>query len=569
MNATLRQNEWLNASQVSEEDKKIIRNYSLKEAEDAFFKDIEFGTAGMRGIMGPGSNRINYFTIQKAAYAFAIYLRETFPNQLHRGVVIGHDNRKHAETFTSLTALILRQCGIDAYTFKELVPTPLLSYAVRSLNAIGGVMLTASHNPKEHNGFKVYDEFGCQLVPHKIEKVICHLKTLPQEIHVKIPTLSPQGQLKRVPEQIEEKYLTEIQKLSLNPQLDKSSFSLVFSPQHGTSYRLVPQLFTSMGYHITPVKEQMTVDPNFSETASPNPEDPRAYEKGILLAQEIKADLVMVADPDADRVGLAYRDSKGGYQLLNGNLSGALLVDYIITQRKQRNRLPDNPVMYDTIVCSPLAKKIAESHHVRVESFLTGFKYIGDRIQFYEEHAGPTFIFGYEESYGCLLGSFVRDKDALQALLLYAEMTLYHLSQGQRLDQIIQQLFKRYGYHHDHQYSLALQGEEGQRFLTNLMSRLRQTPFQSMDGRKVIRFEDYEERIIKLANHETLPINLPPANVIKFIYDDGSSVIVRPSGTEPKCKFYVSVVTEKGENLREKVDDLKNDFFKTFKIDVR
>ena len=265
----------------------------------------------------------------------------------------------------------------------------------------------------------------------------------------------------------------------------------------------------------------MTVDPFFSHTRSPNPEDERAYEKAIEVAQSIAADLIMVADPDADRVGLAYRDSKGHYQLLNGNLSGALLANYLFSQRIALRQMPMNPVMYDTIVCSPLAKKIAGHYDVRVESFLTGFKFIGDRIQFYEEQAGPTFVFGYEESYGCLVGPFVRDKDALQALLLYAEMTLFYLQQGKRLDEVIHDLFDTYGYHADQQYSLALKGEEGQQFLTRLMAQFRQYHFKGVDGRNVVRFEDYYEQIIKTDRQETFTINLPKANVIKFVYDDG------------------------------------------------
>lgn len=566
MNAAERKTQWLTSHLVSEEDKTLIRSYSEQEIDDVFFKDIEFGTAGMRGIMGPGSNRINTFTIQKAAYAFALYLIDTFPNRLQDGVAIGHDNRLNAQAYAQLTASIMMKCGIKAYVFPELVPTPLLSYAVRSLHAIGGIMLTASHNPKEHNGFKIYDPFGCQLVPHKIEKVITILQSLPNELEITVPNHQPTGQPTMVLSHIEDAYLDAIRSLSLHPELDKSTFKLVFSPQHGTSYRLVPELFQSLGYTVTPVKEQMTVDPFFSHTRSPNPEDERAYEKAIEVAQSIAADLIMVADPDADRVGLAYRDSNGQYQLLNGNLSGALLANYLFSQRIALRQMPMNPVMYDTIVCSPLAKKIAGHYDVRVESFLTGFKFIGDRIQFYEEQAGPTFVFGYEESYGCLVGPFVRDKDALQALLLYAEMTLFYLQQGKRLDEVIHDLFETYGYHADQQYSLALKGEEGQQFLTRLMAQFRQYPFKGVDGRNVVRFEDYYEQIIKTDRQETFTINLPKANVIKFVYDDGSSVVIRPSGTEPKCKFYISIVTEKTSDLHAKVDDLKRDFFQTFNL---
>jgi phosphoglucomutase len=561
---------WLNAPQVSEEDKATILRYSEKELNDAFFKDIEFGTAGMRGIMGPGTNRINAFTIQKVAYAFALYLKATFKDSLSRGVVIGHDNRLLAKEFTLLTATILTKQGIRAYVFPELVPTPLLSFAVRHLQAIGGVMLTASHNPKEHNGFKVYDENGCQLIPQKIEQVIHILTTLPDPLEVEVPSIEPKGLVQTISSEVEEKYLREIQRLRLHPELDTTKIKLVYSPQHGTGYRLVPTLFNQSGFQpLITVDEQMTVDPNFSHTDSPNPEDARAYTLPLQYAKIHHADLIMVSDPDADRVGLAYLDSKGEYQHLNGNLSGALLANYLFSQMRELGKMPINPIMYDTIVCSSFARQIASSYDVHVESFLTGFKFIGDRIQFYEQHAGPTFVFGYEESYGCLVGSFVRDKDALQALLLYAEMTLFYLSNGKRLDQVIDELFTKFGYHEDVQFSVALQGEEGQTFLTQLMQSIRNKPFQPIGHRKVLQFEDYFYQQIKKDDHHISSIQLPKANVLKIMYDDGSTIVIRPSGTEPKCKFYISTVEKNKTNIALKIQSLKDEFYSFYGINDR
>ncbi len=561
-------NTWLSSSHVTNTDKEVIRAYSEKEADDAFFKDIEFGTAGMRGIMGPGTNRINYFTIRKVAYAFGLYLKATFPQSFHRGVVIGHDNRLNAEEYTHLTAKILTQLGIPAFIFPELVPTPLLSYAVRYQHAIGGVMLTASHNPKEHNGFKVYDEHGCQLVPHKIHQVIRQLEALPDALEITLPNVDKPAAIITLNDDVEKTYLQAIHALQLHPELDHASIKIVYSPQHGTGYRLVPTLFSSVGFTLIPVEEQMRIDPNFSATESPNPEEPKAYTLALAYAKKHKADLILVSDPDADRVGIAYLDRQGTYQLLNGNLSGALLADYLFSQKKALHKMPENPVMYDTVVCSPFAKRIAESYGVQVESFLTGFKFIGDRIQFYEENAGPTFVFGYEESYGCLVGPFVRDKDALQALLLYSEMTLFHLSQGRRLDDVIASLFQRFGYHADQQFSIALKGEEGQTLLATLMASIRKTPFQPIGDRKVVLFEDYWHQEKKTFNHHRSTINLPQANVIKITYEDGSTIVIRPSGTEPKCKFYISVVSQHDAHVDDRIADLKNAFFQQYRLNL-
>jgi phosphoglucomutase len=557
--------EWLNASRVQEQEKDLLRRYTPQEINDAFFKNIEFGTAGMRGIMGPGTNRINRFTIQKAVLAFANYLKNVFPLTFQQGVVIAHDNRHQAKEFSRICADVLNQSGIPTFTFKELVPTPLLSYAVRELHATGGIMLTASHNPKQYNGFKVYDQFGCQLIPEKIALLIDELDSLPDYLDVEVPVSKVVAKNTIVPDDIEESYLEKVLQLQLNPDLNKSNFRVVFSPQHGTSYRLVPSLFKTMKYPFYLVDSQATIDPNFSGTQSPNPEEPLAYEVPIALAKKVDAHLVMIADPDADRVGLAYKDMDGMYQLLNGNLSAALLTQYILSQRKKKLNLPINGVIYDTIVSSPLAKKIAQSYNVKVESFLTGFKFIGNRIQFYKDHAGPQFIFGFEESYGCLIGDFVRDKDGLQALTLYAEMTNYYHQLGLTLDQVLEQIFQEFGYHADQQFSIDLVGEDGQKSLNDLMHRLKMTPFKPIDGQQVIRFDDYQTQISKTPEDMDM-IALPKADMIKFYLKDGATIIVRPSGTEPKCKFYISGVSNSLSSVKKRVIHLKDLFFKLYNI---
>jgi phosphoglucomutase len=555
---------WLNHPQVSQADQALLRQYSESEINDAFFKNIEFGTAGMRGILGPGPNRINTFTIQKATVAFGQYLQEVFPHRLHDGVVIAHDNRHGAKEFTQLTANILNQMGIKTFVFSELVPTPLLSYAVRHLHAIGGVMLTASHNPKEYNGYKVYDHEGCQLVPAKIEKLVHYLAILPNELEVVIPQSSTPGKRETVDGEVEVSYLTQIKQLQLQPRLNKDNFPIVFSPQHGASYRILPNLFQALGYDIHVVKSQAFPDPDFSGTASPNPEEKVAYDEAIRLAQTINAPLVMVADPDADRVGLAYRGVDQAYHLLNGNESAALLLDYVLSQKQKQQILPVHGVVYDTIVSSPLARTIAKHYGMKVETFLTGFKFIGDRIAFYQQHAGPQFVFGYEESYGCLLGDFVRDKDAIQALTMYAEMTLHYALQGMTLGDALAKLYRQYGYILDQQFSLQLQGEQGQTLLTNIMHAIRRTPFKPLGTFKVIQFDDYFAQLSKTAQGQHTEIALPKADVVRLILTDGSTIIIRPSGTEPKCKFYYSIKGENKTICQEKLNQMKAAFTKTY-----
>ena len=545
---------------MTKDDQSLLKLYTPKVIEDAFFKDIEFGTAGMRGIMGLGTNRINQFTIQKAVLAYGLMLRDHYPKELNRGVIIAHDNRHNAEIFTQLCSKILNQMGIDTFTFEELVPTPLLSFAVRNTKAVGGIMLTASHNPKEYNGLKVYDELGCQLVPQKIQPMLDHLAKLPDCLSIIIPKMIPKGQHKVLSKQIEDKYLQMVESLQRLPQLDKSKFKIVFSPQHGASYRILPTFFKTLGYHLLVVPNQSKPDPDFSGTLSPNPEEKNAYIEAIKLASSVQAHLVLVADPDADRVGLAYRNQIGEYLLLNGNESAALLVHYLLKQRQMQHDLPKNGVMYDTIVSSPLAKKIAQQFQVKTETFLTGFKFIGDRIAFYENHAGPQFLFGYEESYGCLVGDFVRDKDAIQALTLYSEMALYHFHQGKTLGQALEDLFVEYGYFLDRQFSLSLTGLQGEQFLLTLMEQLRKTPFKPLGNNKVAIFEDFQIQESKDSLGQQKSIALPKANVVKFTFEDGCSIIVRPSGTEPKCKFYFSIQGKNHEDCQRKLDTYLQSF---------
>ena len=542
-------NRWLNSLNVDEKTKAELKAMDQKAIDDAFFKDVEFGTAGMRGVLGPGTNRMNEFTVRKATVAFGYYLLELFPNAKSEGVVISHDNRHMSREFTLLSAKTLNDLGIKAYIFDSLRPTPELSFAVRYLKACGGIMITASHNPKQYNGYKVYDETGCQLVPDKIKRLLEILADLPNELDVKYEVAEKRGETIMLDNKVDDEYVRLVESIAINRDLDKSNFKVVFTPNHGTSYVNSMRIFNDLGYKIYPVMSQVDPDPDFSGTLSPNPEDARSFIEPIKLAKEINADLIVMTDPDGDRVGLGYKATDGSYQTLTGNQSAALLMDYIFSQKQQKGTLSKDGVMYYTIVTSSLGGDIARHYGVKVEEFLTGFKFIGNRIDYYEKLGhGPKFEFGYEESYGCLIAPFARDKDGCQAILMYCEMALFYFLQGKRLDEAWDDLCKRFGYHQDITYSMEFFGSEGQAKMNNLMDTLHDNPFIEINGLKVVKVDDIEkgERITK---DKKEPLSLPKSNVVKLYLEDGSVVTVRPSGTEPKVKFYVGTV------LKEKPKD--------------
>ena len=542
-------NRWLNSSRVDEATKEVLRKMNQQEIDDAFFKDVEFGTAGMRGVLGPGTNRLNNFTVRKATVAFGKYLLELFPNAKEMGVVISHDNRHMSREFTLLSASVLNDLGIKTYIFDSLRPTPELSFAVRYLKACGGIMITASHNPKQYNGYKVYDETGCQLVPDKIARLLEIIASLPNELDVEYAVEQVKGENVLLDKSVDDEYVKLVERIAINKDLDKSNFKVVFTPNHGTSYVNSMRIFSDLGYKIYPVLSQIDPDPDFSGTLSPNPEDPRSFIEPIKLAKEIDADLIVMTDPDGDRVGLGYKASDGSYQTLTGNQSAALLMDYIFDQKKQRGQLSKNGVMYNTIVTSSIGEQIASYYGVKTEQFLTGFKFIGNRIDYYEKLGnGPKFEFGYEESYGCLIAPFARDKDGCQAILMYCEMALFYFLRGLRLDEAWDNLCKRFGYHQDIAYSLEFFGSEGQEKMNNLMKVLHDNPFITINGLKVTAVDDIEAsaHYVKLdeENVSSTPINLPKSNVVKLYLEDGSTVTVRPSGTEPKVKFYIGTVSK-------------------------
>ena len=543
-------NRWLNSNKIDARTKELLLKMSKEEIDDAFFKDVEFGTAGMRGVLGPGTNRLNDFTVRKATLAFGRYLLELFPNAKKEGVVISHDNRHMSREFTLLSARVLNDLGINTYIFDSLRPTPELSFAVRYLKACGGIMITASHNPKQYNGYKVYDETGCQLVPDKIARLLEIIAELPNELDVEYEVAKERGQNVVLDNKVDDEYVRLVESIAINKDLDKSKFKIVFTPNHGTSYVNSMRIFKDLGYQIYPVLSQCDPDPDFSGTLSPNPEDARSFIEPIKLAKEIDADLIVMTDPDGDRVGLGYKATDGSYQTLTGNQSAALLMDYIFSQKKEKGTLSKNGVMYTTIVTSSIGKEIAAHYGVKAEEFLTGFKFIGNRIDYYEKKGnGPKFEFGYEESYGCLIAPFARDKDGCQAILMYCEMALFYFLRGLRLDQAMDNLYQRFGYHQDITYSMEFFGSEGQAKMDNLMNTMHNNPFITVNGLKVVAVDDNKKQQHIEANGKVTPINLPKADVVKLFLEDGSLVTVRPSGTEPKVKFYV------GTRLKDKPKD--------------
>lgn len=556
---------WLASPLLNEDERKTLLSMSEEEKADAFYTEVKLGTAGMRGVLGPGTNRMNRFTIQWATVGFGRYLLKTYPDARKRGVVISHDNRFFSREFTLESAEILNKMGIPTYIFDSLRPTPELSYAVRYKKAVGGIMITASHNPKQYNGYKVYDETGCQLVPAQIAPYIAILSEYPDVLSVEIPLHEKEATTEVLSKDVDDTYVALVEGIQIHPEYEKKGFKIVYSPQHGTSYENAMRVFTDCGYDIHPVASQCTHDPAFGGTLSPNPETAESFIQSIKLAKEIGADLCVMTDPDGDRCGLAYLSSKGTYERFTGNQSAALLLDYILSERKKMGTLSLNGVMYDTIVTSDLGRKIAHAFGLSNESFLTGFKYIGNRIDHYEKLGhGPRFEFGYEESYGCLIAPFVRDKDGIQAILLYSEMALHYHLLGIPLDIAYKNLEKKYGYHETITDSVFFVGPTGAKEMAEIMDELHRNPPKALLDKKVVVVEDYEKRLkTDLRSGVTTALQLDQAEVVRLLFEDTSWIAIRPSGTEPKCKFYVEVFQKEEEGIATKaralLDELKKE----------
>lgn len=530
-------------------------------AKERFGSLLEFGTGGMRGVLGAGLNRMNLYTVGRATQGFAEYILRFGEQAAKRGVAIAHDNRHMSKEFALRCAGVLAANGIRAFLFDALRPTPELSFAVRELNCFGGVVITASHNPPEYNGYKLYDERGCQLVPALADEVIRLVEAVPDELEVKcLPSQEAGDLIQWVDSSVDEKYYTAVMGIQLDPDVEKDALSVVYSPQHGAANIPVREVLGRIGYRITPVESQCTPDPDFSNTKNPNPEDPAAFEEGVKLAKQIGADLVICTDPDGDRLGVAVKH-KEEYVFLTGNQTGAILMEYIFSRRKELGKLSDKGLMINTIVTSDLGDEIARAYGLDVEKTLTGFKFIGERIHIHETEGDRDFEFGYEESYGYLIAPFVRDKDSVQACVMICELAARLKNEGRTLVDALDAVYHRYGHYREGQLSLTLKGREGAARIAEIMSNYRtQTP-KAIAGIRVIAAEDYlagERR----EGESVTKLPLIPSDVLKFILEDGSWVAIRPSGTEPKCKFYFCARDTSAQKAEQKLADLRAHFEK-------
>ena len=517
--------------------------------EDAFYTDVEFGTAGMRGTLGAGTNRLNIYVIQKANVGFAKYIA-SLPEGKEKGVAIGYDNRNMSYQFAIESAKVLATYGVKSYIFESLRPTPELSFAVRYLKCAGGIMITASHNPKEHNGYKVYDETGCQLLPEAAAQVVKYVNEVEDELSIDVFSAEEAyPYMTWIGEEVDAAYYEAVKGIEVNPGMDKSGFKLVFSPQHGTANVPVRTVLKDLGYDVVPVLAQCAPDSNFTNTKSPNPEVDASYELAIKKAKEVDADVVVITDPDGDRLGVVAKH-EGEYVLMSGNQSAAVYLEYILSQMKEKGTLPSNAVMYNTIVTSDLGELVARSYGVDVEKTLTGFKFIGDKIRKYEATQEKVFVFGYEESYGCVIKDFVRDKDAVQAVLTAAEAGNFYKKQGKDLVDVLNELYAKHGTFKESQIALSKAGAAGAARIKEIMDNLRNDAPKAIGGYNVKVVEDYGKSVRYENGVETV-IDLPKSNVLKYYLEDGSWIAARPSGTEPKCKFYFSI---KGTDAKDAAD---------------
>lgn len=512
------------------------------ELTESFYRTLEFGTGGLRGIMGVGSNRMNKYTVGAATQGLANYLKKNVHAQALK-VVVSHDSRNNSRFFAEVTAQVMTANGIFCYLFEDLRPTPELSFAVRHLGCHAGVMVTASHNPKEYNGYKVYWGDGGQIVPPHDKGIIAEVNAI-----TSVDQILWNGNddlLKIISHEVDDEYLARIGALSLNPQAIKSQHNLniVYTPLHGTGITMVPTALQRFGFtNVTVLESQRTPDGNFPTVASPNPEERTAMELAIRKADEIGAELVLATDPDADRVGIAIRNDKGEMMLLNGNQTGSLLVNYVLSQWKKNGKLTGNEFTVKTIVTTELIREISEFHGVPCPDVLTGFKYIAEQI---ENSKGKTFVVGGEESYGYLVSDFVRDKDAVSACCMIAEMAAVAAGEGKSLFQQLQELYLKYGFYKEELLSITRKGQSGAAEIQQMMADFRNCPPQNINGSPLVKMIDYKMSVCtNVTNGTTEPISLPKSDVLQFFTADGTKITVRPSGTEPKIKFYFGVKAE-------------------------
>ena len=550
---------WLN-SNIDSESKKDIENLiqnNESELIESFYKDLEFGTGGLRGIMGVGTNRMNIYTVGIATQGLSNYLKQQFVNKKSIKVAIAYDSRNNSRLFAEKTASVFSANGIKVFLFEDLRPTPELSFAIRHFNCQSGIVVTASHNPKEYNGYKVYWEDGGQIISPHDKNIITEVQKITDISDIQFD--DSMNNVEIIGEKIDKKYINELSKLSLNPQVikDQKDLKIVYTPIHGTGVELVPKALQDYGFeNITIVEEQKIPDGNFPTVKSPNPEEPAALELALKKAKEIDADIVMATDPDGDRVGIAVKNNNNEFILLNGNQAAALLINYLISQWKDKGKLKGKEYIVKTIVTSELLKDIANKYNVECYDVLTGFKYIADIIK--QKEGKKKFIGGGEESYGYLAGEFVRDKDAVMSCALLAETAAWAKYNGKTLYQELIDIYVKFGFYKEKLISIVKKGKSGAEEIQKMMDNFRNRPPQTINNSNVMLIHDFEkQKTFDQISHLRYEINLPKSNVLQFILKDGSKISIRPSGTEPKIKFYFGVhdKLEKREDF-EKVNKL-------------
>ena len=546
---------WKNNPNLEPNLKKELDSMNEQELKEAFTTDLEFGTGGLRGVLGAGTNRMNVYIVAKATLGFGRYLSKLSPVALSRGVAISHDNRHQSVEFARMSAEVLTSLGFRVFLFESLRPTPELSFAVRHFHCIGGIMITASHNPKEYNGYKIYDETGCQLVPKDADLVIKEINQITDYFNIEHD--KNHELIQYIGKEVDEVYINEVKKIILRPNLNKD-FKIVYTPLHGTGQVFAPQVLQSVGYDVVPLACQMTNDPDFSGVKTSNPENKEAYDEAIDLAKEIGAELVLATDPDADRLGIAVKHN-GEYVLFTGNQTAALVFDYICRTRKELGTLPEDGYLFTTNVSSTLPIAIADNYGLKTEITLTGFKFIGEKAREMELTHRGTYVFGFEESYGCLISDCVRDKDSIQAILMLCETAAYYREKGMDLVDALNQVYEEYGYYKEGITNISLKGLEGAAKIQRIMDFFRTTDIALKDF-KILTKDDVKLGIkTDILTDEKSKINLPSSNVIKYYLNDNMWFVLRPSGTEPKLKVYYGVKGTTQKDADEKLTKLSNE----------
>ncbi|AEB75668.1 phospho-sugar mutase [Clostridium botulinum] len=565
MNYLEKYNEWLESRFIDEETKKELKNIEdEKELEDRFYKNLNFGTGGLRGVIGAGSNRMNMYTVTKATQGLAEYLLNKYKDEAI-SVSIAYDSRIKSQEFATSAALTLCGNGIKVNLFESLRPTPMLSYTVKHLKSKAGIVITASHNPKQYNGYKVYGDDGGQVTDKKAKEIITYVEKIQDFSKVKSMSLNDakaKGLLNIIGEEIDNDYIESVKKLTIREGLvskDAKKLKIIYTPIHGSGNVPVRRVLRELGYEkVFVVKEQELPDGTFPTAEYPNPEVPAVFDIALNMAKDIRPDIIFGTDPDCDRIGAIVKDNNGKYEVLTGNMMGVLLTEYILSSLKEKNKMPINPVVIKTIVTTEMIKPIAKKFNVEVIDVLTGFKYIGEKIKEFENDKNKNYVFGFEESYGYLAGTFVRDKDAVIAAMIICEMALYYKTKGMSLYDALMTLYNKYGFYRERLVSVNLEGIEGQKKINNTLDKLRNIDNLKINEVNIIKKYDYENSIVKdiLTGREE-KISLPKSNVLKFVLEDNSYFVVRPSGTEPKMKIYMAIIGKSLEDAENKMDKFK------------